>query len=145
MKPFRQNASIIAHKNGKFLLVKKPRDRHAWQLPQGGVEPGETFLEAACREFLEEIGTDKIEVIGEERGIHLYDWPTEIEIRAELKKFRGQEVHIFLAEFLAEDIEISLDENELAEWCWASTAKLETLIESPDYLAKILEIINAEE
>ncbi|MFH0834233.1 MAG: NUDIX domain-containing protein [Patescibacteria group bacterium] len=145
MKPFRKNASIIARKNGKFLLVKKPRDRHAWQFPQGGVETGETFLEAARREFLEEIGTDKIEIIGGERGIHFYDWPTTIEIDARLKKFRGQEVHIFVVNFLADDAEIILDKNELESWKWVDRAELAEKIESREYLAKVLAIIDAAE
>ena len=28
-----------------YLLVKKPRREHAWQMPQGGVEEGESLLE----------------------------------------------------------------------------------------------------
>lgn len=143
MKTFRKNASIIARRDDKFLLVRKPRDHHAWQFPQGGVEANENFLEAAQREFLEEIGTDKIEIVGDESGIYFYDWPTTIEVEESLRKFRGQEVHIFLAEFLANDTEIVLDKNELTEWRWVAHDELAELIESPEYLAKILEIIDA--
>ena len=143
MKPFRKNSSIIACKNEKFLLVKKPRERHAWQFPQGGVETGESFLNAARREFSEEIGTKKIKILGGERGIYFYDWPAKIQVGEHLKKFRGQEVHFFLAEFLAKDAEISLDKNEIAKWRWATRNELCQLIESKNYLAKILEIIDA--
>ena len=31
-----------------YLLVKKPREEHAWQMPQGGVEPDESLLEVFC-------------------------------------------------------------------------------------------------
>jgi len=143
MKPFRKNASIIAHRGEKFLLVRKPRNRHAWQFPQGGVEAGETFLDAAQREFSEEIGTSKIEIVGGERGIYFYEWSTDDELGPQLRKFRGQEVHFFFAKFLAEDAEIVLDKNELVEWRWVTPAELKKLIESPEYLAEILKIIDA--
>ena len=141
-KPFRKNASIILRKNRKFLLVRKPRARHAWQFPQGGVEMGETFEKAARREFAEELGIKKIKILGE-AGVYFYDWPEGVEIGEELKKFRGQEVHLFLADFLGRDEEIQLDRNELAEWRWVNAAELKELIESSEYLRKILKIIGA--
>ena len=143
MRPFRKNSSVIARRGSKLLLVKKPRERHAWQFPQGGVETGENFLEAAKREFLEEIGTDKIEIIGAEAGIYFYDWPSEIEIDPRLEKFCGQEVHFFVANFLAEDSEIKLDREELETWKWVERVELAQLIESPEYVNKVLEIIDA--
>jgi len=141
-KPFRKNASIIARKNRKFLLVKKPRARHAWQFPQGGAEVGETFEEAARREFAEELGTDKIKIL-REAGVYSYEWSAGKKVRKELKNFCGQEVHLFLADFFGEDAEIQLDRNELAEWRWVDAAELNELIESPEYLKKISEIIDA--
>lgn len=142
MKTFRPNASIIARRDGKFLLVRKPRIHHVWQFPQGGVESGESFLEAAQREFAEEVGTDQIKILGE-RGVHFYDWPDNIELDPRLQKFRGQEVHIFLADFLADDTAIQLDQDEVVEWKWVDRSELQDLIESPEYLAKILAILDA--
>ncbi|MBU1089392.1 NUDIX domain-containing protein [Patescibacteria group bacterium] len=141
-KPFRKNASVILRKNGKFLLVKKPRNHHAWQFPQGGVEASETFEEAARREFAEELGTRKIKIL-REAGVYSYEWAAEEKVSEELKKFRGQEVRLFLAEFLGKDADIELDQNELTEWRWVDAAELKELIESPEYLKKILEILNA--
>src|SRR3989344_8987777 len=49
---------IILSRGGRgevlVLIVHKPRRRDAWQIPQGGVEPGETLLEAGKRELEEE-------------------------------------------------------------------------------------------
>jgi putative (di)nucleoside polyphosphate hydrolase len=139
--PYRKNASIIAQKKSKFLFVKKPRIHHAWQFPQGGVEHGETFFQAALREFIEELGTDKIKIYGQEVGIFYYDWPSEIEISENLKKFRGQEVHFFRADFFGTESDINLDYNELEKWQWVTKNELADLIESPEYLAKIQKII----
>ena len=48
-----------------YLLVKKPRDRNAWQMPQGGWERGETMKEAAMRELREECGDElSVRVLG---------------------------------------------------------------------------------
>ena len=132
-KPFRKNASIIARENGKFLLVKKPRDHHAWQFPQGGVEAGESFEEAAQREFVEELGTQKIKIL-KEVGVYSYEWAVGEKVSDELKNFRGQEVHLSLADFLGNNAEIRLNRSELAEWRWVDAAELEKLIESPEYL-----------
>ncbi len=142
MKPRRQNASIIAKRDGKFLLVRKPRDRHAWQFPQGGVEPNESFAEAAIREFAEEVGIH-LQEVSEEVGTYFYDWPEDAELNDELKNFRGQEVHFFTTE-LPTNTEVLLDEKEIIEHRFVDVAELRRLVESPDYLDKILEIIDAQ-
>lgn len=140
-KPYRQNASIIARRGNQYLLVKKPRQHHAWQFPQGGVEAGENPLEAAKREFEEELGTAKIKILGDERAIYHYDWPDNIELNEKLKNYRGQAVHIYFANFIGEDREIKLDESELESWSWVKIKDLKKLIESPEYLQTILTVI----
>lgn len=141
-KPYRLNASVIVRQNGKYLLVKKPRERHAWQFPQGGVEEGEDFRATALREFTEELGTDQIEILGEERAVYHYDWPEDEELSDYLKEFRGQELHIFLADFSGEESDIRLDTAELAEYRWVGLEELAKLLESPDYLKTVQTIIN---
>jgi 8-oxo-dGTP pyrophosphatase MutT (NUDIX family) len=40
----------------RFLLVQERKHDQLWYLPAGRVEPGETLIEAVCREALEESG-----------------------------------------------------------------------------------------
>ena len=55
-----------------------PAGLAAWQMPQGGIDPGETPREAALRELEEEVGTNKAEIVAETRGWLHYDLPPEI-------------------------------------------------------------------
>ncbi len=58
---------LLVHPGGPFW---RRRDEGAWQLPKGGVEPGEDPADAARREFREELGATvegRLEPIGEVR------------------------------------------------------------------------------
>lgn len=140
--PYRKNASIIAQKDGKFLLVRKPRKHHAWQFPQGGVEDGENYEEAAKREFEEELGCNAVEII-EEVGVYQYDFPAEFQPDSRYGKYRGQKVHLFLATFTGKESEIQVDGKEIVEFRFVSKEELHTLIQSPKYLAIIKSIISS--
>ena len=48
---------LLAHPGGPYW---HRRDEHAWTIPKGGVEPGETTLDAARREFHEELGFEPV-------------------------------------------------------------------------------------
>ena len=49
-------AVIVVRRGDRFLIVHERKHGQLWYLPAGRVEPGETFLQAACRETLEETG-----------------------------------------------------------------------------------------
>lgn len=142
---YRQNGSLIARRSdGCLLLVRKPRKHHAWQFPQGGVEVGEDPHAAALREFQEEVGTDKVEIIGGERGQFQYDFPPNAEFPSyvtDKTNYAGQCVHIFLGNFLGGDSDIRLEPTELAEYRWVTVAELPSLIEDQRYLAIVTDII----
>src|SRR5579864_9630095 len=58
--------------------IDMPAGLAAWQMPQGGIDPGETPRQAALRELQEEVGSDKAEIVAESRVLHRYDLPVEI-------------------------------------------------------------------
>ena len=54
----RDGAAVLVHRHGGVLAISRGDDMLDWGLPAGGLDPGENFLEAACRELLEETGLD---------------------------------------------------------------------------------------
>ena len=56
MRPRQGAAAAILDDRGRLLLVKENYDRRRYGLPGGAVEDGESVLEAAVRETLEETG-----------------------------------------------------------------------------------------
>src|SRR5260370_38905254 len=58
--------------------IDMPAGLAAWQMPQGGIDPGETPRQAAMRELKEEGGTDKAQILAESRGWLQYDGPEEL-------------------------------------------------------------------
>src|SRR5437660_10358426 len=58
--------------------IDMPAGLAAWQMPQGGIDPGETPREAALRELKEEIGTDEAEILAESAGWLHYDVPEDL-------------------------------------------------------------------
>ena len=51
-------ALVIARKGDRFLMVHERKDEQGWYFPAGGVDPGETFADAAIRETREEAGLE---------------------------------------------------------------------------------------
>jgi putative (di)nucleoside polyphosphate hydrolase len=92
----------------------------AWQMPQGGIDKGESPRRAALRELKEEIGTDKAEFIAEIDDWLTYDLPLEIAGRAWRGRFRGQRQKWFALAFTGsdEDIDIATAHPEFKAWRW---------------------------
>ena len=69
---------VLLDRRGLAFVGRRLGSPDAWQMPQGGIDPGETPPEAACRELVEEVGTDRAELLAESRGWLSYDLPPEI-------------------------------------------------------------------
>ncbi|PAF52641.1 RNA pyrophosphohydrolase [Helicobacter sp. 13S00477-4] len=98
-KSYRPNvAAVVLSSNYpakcEFLLAQRTDIKGAWQFPQGGIDEGETILNALFRELQEEIGTNDIEVIAEHPEWIKYDFPTKV--RKKLYPFDGQKQKYFL-------------------------------------------------
>ena len=104
----------------------------AWQMPQGGIDPGETPRRAALRELKEEIGTDKAEILGESRAWLIYDLPAELVGRIWGGRYRGQRQKWFVMRFTGDDSEINLEAEhpEFSAWKWVPIEELPDLVVS---------------
>jgi putative (di)nucleoside polyphosphate hydrolase len=107
-----------------------PAGLSAWQMPQGGIDPGETPRQAALRELGEEVGTDKAEIIGESRVLHRYDLPVEIAGQMWGGRFRGQTQIWFAMRFLGKDVDINIatEHPEFNAWKWVAPDEWPELI-----------------
>ena len=72
--PLRSGVGIVVlNKDNKVFVAKRiDNPKNFWQMPQGGVEPGEDFLKAAYRELGEETSIDNVELIKELDGFITY-------------------------------------------------------------------------
>ena len=110
--------------------IDMPAGLAAWQMPQGGIDPGESPREAAFRELEEEVGTDKAEILAETQGWLHYDLPTDIASRMWSGRWRGQRQKWFLMRFTGEDADINpaTEHPEFDAWEWVEPERLPELI-----------------
>ncbi len=101
-----------------------------WQMPQGGIDEGETPRDAALRELEEEVGTRKAEIIAEGADWLSYDLPGSVSRKIWGGRYRGQTQRWFAMRFAGIDSDITLNRHkaEFSEWRWVAISDLERLI-----------------
>lgn len=102
----------------------------AWQMPQGGVDRGETPVEAACRELKEEVGTTKALLLRESAKWIVYDVPEEQRPAHWKGRWHGQAQKWFALAFTGTDADIAIDahDREFEAWQWVPARDLPALI-----------------
>ncbi len=117
---------LLDRENRIFVGQRADLSRPAWQMPQGGIDPGETPLEAALRELREEIGTDKVELLAESRFWRSYDLPPSLAARMWGGRYKGQTQRWFAFRFLGSDADIDVDQphREFVSWRWTDPEDL---------------------
>lgn len=129
--PYRPCVGILLFNTAGLVFVAQRLDTPgAWQMPQGGIDPGETPAIAALRELEEEIGTAHAALVGETRGWLRYDLPEHLIGKVWRGRWRGQEQKWFAARFLGTDGEINLETKhpEFDAWRWVEPARLVELV-----------------
>lgn len=130
--PYRRGVGIMLLNPRSEVLVAQRLDMpsEAWQMPQGGIDEGETPLEAAWREMREEVGVAGAELLAESRRWLRYDLPPEMVPRLWGGRYRGQEQKWFAFRFRGRDAEIDIAtaHPEFSAWRWAAMAELPRLI-----------------
>lgn len=132
--PYRPCAGVmLANRDGRvFVGQRLDTTNEAWQMPQGGVDPGEDVQAAALRELREETGVPAplVDIIARSKTEHFYDLPDNLVSKIWGGKYRGQRQHWFLMRFLGEDkdVDIATKHQEFRSWRWADLDELERLI-----------------
>lgn len=113
-----------------FVAQRIDMPSDAWQMPQGGIDPGEDPRAAALRELREETGTDRAEPVAETGAWLEYDLPADLAPRLWGGKYRGQAQKWFAFRFLGTDadIDIATEHPEFSAWKWARLEDLPALI-----------------
>ncbi len=119
-------------------------EAEAWQMPQGGIDKGETPVEAACRELHEEVGTSRALLLRESKEWISYIVPENLRPKHWKNRWHGQAQKWFALAFIGSDSDIDLDahEREFDAWKWVPARELIELIvpfKRPIYEAVVTE------
>ncbi len=132
--PYRPAAAVMLlnGENKVFVAQRIDNALDAWQMPQGGLDPGEDPEMGALRELEEETGIPPrlVEILAKAPVELLYDLPPELRGKLWGGKFAGQSQHWFVARFLGRDEDIDLDtpHPEFRAWKWVDAGELVDLI-----------------
>ncbi|MEL6208363.1 MAG: RNA pyrophosphohydrolase [Pseudomonadota bacterium] len=122
--PYRPCVGVmLANADGHLFVGQRiDSENPAWQMPQGGIDKGETVREAALRELWEETGVtaDLVEIVAETEGWLRYDLPDALIGKLWGGRFRGQEQKYVLMRFLGSDalVNIATAHPEFSAWSW---------------------------
>ena len=139
--PYRRCVGVVVlNRTGRVFIGKRrggPEhvdNTHSWQMPQGGIDPGEEPWPAALRELNEETNIRSVEKLAEVTDWLTYDIPREIVGEAWKGKYRGQTQKWFAVRFTGKDSEINVaspgggHKAEFINWRWEPMKNLPDLI-----------------
>ena len=120
--PLRDGVGIVVLNKSNKVFVGKRIDnpKNSWQMPQGGIDPGENYLSAALRELEEETGIKNVKLIKEIDELLTYELPPKLLGIIWKGKYRGQKQKWFIMKFNGNDEEINLRTHkpEFMDWKW---------------------------
>ena len=122
---------MVLNRQGRVFVGKRiDQTLEAWQMPQGGIDAGETPEQALWRELKEEIGTDRVDILREHPDWLTYDLPEHLIGIAWDGRYRGQRLKWFAVRLLGDDSEINVKtpHQEFSDWKWAKVGDLMRMI-----------------
>ena len=123
-------AIVLNRENKVFVGKRKDNPIDKWQMPQGGVNKNESFLNAMKRELNEVTSIKNIKIIKELNDWFEYELPQNLLGIIWKGKFRGQKQKWFVVRFTGEESEINLktEHPEFIEWKWVEMDELPKII-----------------
>jgi len=122
---------MVFNRQGLIFVGKRiDQSIEAWQMPQGGIDEGETPQETMRRELMEEIGTDNVEILREHPEWLTYELPEHLLGVAWEGRYRGQRLKWFALRFLGADgeIDVKTPHQEFSDWRWIGIDALLPLV-----------------
>jgi putative (di)nucleoside polyphosphate hydrolase len=139
--PYRPCAGLMVLNRDGLAFIGRRLDgpehvdaTHVWQMPQGGIDPGEEPYPAGLRELYEETNIRSVERLGEIPEWLSYDIPRDIVGQAWNGKYRGQTQKWYALRFTGDESEIDIahpaggHEPEFVEWRWEPLKNLPALV-----------------
>ena len=122
---------IVLNKENKIFVAKRidnPKD--FWQMPQGGVDEGENFYQAALRELKEETSIKSVSLLREIDGFISYELPDYLLGIIWRGKYKGQKQKWYMLRFNGEEgeIDIKTKKPEFFDWKWISINELTKVV-----------------
>jgi putative (di)nucleoside polyphosphate hydrolase len=124
----------LFNQQGQVFVGERIDTPGAWQMPQGGIDPGEDIAEAAMRELSEEVGTRHARIIKIIDETVRYDLPPDLRKKLWGGRYAGQEQTWVVARFDGQDSDINLTAGdvgipaEFSQWKWVSLEDTVSLI-----------------
>ena len=118
--------ALLNHESKIFVGKRIDNPANSWQMPQGGVDENEDFLQAAKRELKEETSIKTVVVIKELNEWLTYDLPKSLLGKLWKGKYRGQKQKWFIMKFLGKNDEINIrtKKPEFLDWKWIRPSDL---------------------
>lgn len=144
--PYRQSTlALVTNNDGKFLVVNKQayEPDKWWSFPGGGVDEGETPEQAIKRELVEELGSEKFEIVGKSRNGYQYEWPDDViekTYREKGKYFRGTQLTQFWVKFIGDVGEVKAGDG-IRTVKWVTRDELKDYLLFPDQLENAEKVI----
>ena len=130
--PLRTGVGVVLLNSENKVFVGKRIDnpKDFWQMPQGGIDQNENFLQAAKREVEEETGVNSVKLIKELDGWLEYNLPKNLLGKIWKGKYRGQKQKWFIMKFQGKNDEININTKkpEFIDWKWVRISQLPDIV-----------------